>query len=397
MFVKFKIMATLAEKQNDYFKFNKELSPFTNKQWSRGGQTSNGLRRAGEVINYFYGAGRQNIIPDASQKQDLDTNNPSFKEPVSSIGWLQNNGLGQVASGRYGNGTLLSTNTQVTNPVIRNSEQQGYVLQNDKREQFVNYRNIDPSLVENLRHNPLSIYVVNESKDTPVPAFFSFVKPENYNTYNTLPGADISEQTKQSVINGSPQANILGLGTQNPLMGITTGIPNQTPIYSGKTYGGHNNSNARPYADQLYDSIWTSNEGQPSVKLPHMPSGLPEGERFVNNFDNTKCQNKALAFAAQGYNVSPQINENRKLEWVGGGAHGVTNLPWGPIKVTGNPWTQQGGIWQKGGNQWPTMPTAYGYQSTKDKSQEGGFTLPNYQNKNIFMYQNGLPGSLIMN
>ncbi len=362
----------------EYFSFNQELSPFHNDQWRKGGMTSNGLRRAGEVINHFRGPGRQNIIPNATNDADMTTTNPSFKEPVSSIGWLQTNGLGQVSSGPSGPGTIQKGNVEFRVPAVTSEAQQGYVIQNEKRSQFVDYRNTDPSLVENLRQNPLSIYAVQQARYKPVPPFFANIYPDSYETYKTEPVVPVSDDTKILAIDGSPQVNILGLAQQNPLMGITTGIPNTEPTIMGKVYGGNDDADAKPLADQLYDQVWTDNQLK----------------RNRENFGNSNhCKNKALSEFAQGYNVSPQIVEGKKIEWVGNGMHGVTNLPWGPIKVTGNPRTQQGGVWQRS-NVFPTVNTPFGYQNSSKIILKGAnVKLPPKPFRNP--YKDGLPGSLV--
>lgn len=374
--------ATIEQRQKEFFRFNEELSPFHNNQWQKGGMSSNGLRRAGEVINYFYGAGRQNIIPDPTSDADIKSDNPSFKEPVSSIGWLQNNGLGQVASGPSGPGTLQKSNVAVRSENIKNESQQGYMIQNEKKSQFVNYRVTDPSLVENLRQNPLSIYAVEKAKNAPIPAFFSYVQPDNFETYKTDPEVEISEYTKKLALDGSPNVNILGMAQQNPLMGITTGIVNDKAEFLGKTYGGNDDGEAKPYADSLYNQIWTTNYMDPV-------------NASKENFGQTdQCKNKALSQFAQGYNVAPQLLEQKKIEWVEKGMHGVTNIPWGPKKVTGNPQTQQGGLWLRGGNPEPTMNTAFGYENSKKISLQGPFTVK-VREENPYKY--GLPGTLVPN
>ena len=355
--------------------FNDEK--FHNNQWQKGGMSSNGLRRAGEVINYFYGAGRQNIIPNPTNADIL-----SFKEPVSSIGLLQSNGLGQVASGPSGSGTLQKGNVDVRTQNIINSDQQGYVMQNDKRTQFVDYRATDPSLVENLRRNPLSIYAVGDAKNANIPAFFTYIRPDNYDTYKTVPEVTISEWTKTLSLDGSPNVNILGLAQQNPLMGVTTGVVNDKPEFLGKTYGGSDNGDAKPYADSLYNTVWTNNYGE-----------LVEPN--IENFGKSDmCKNKALSEFAQGYNIAPQIVEEKKIEWVDKNMHGVTNIPWGPKNPTGDPRTQQGGLWLRGNNQEPTMNTSFGYENSK-KILLKSSVPKSVPKENPYKY--GLPGSLISN
>lgn len=336
-------------------------------QWQTGGMSSNGLRDSMDVRNYFSGPGRQNIIPDAT----------SASNKVSSIGAMDSNGLGQISSGSYGPGTLLSSNVEIRNQNIPNEFQRGAVMQNDKRTTFVDYRQTDPVLVNNLRNNPLSIYAVGDAKNAEIPAFFTFIKPDNYNTYNTEPFQEISESTKQLTIDGSPNVSILGLGYQNPFMGITTGIPNANPEFTGKTYGGNDDASAKKYADKLYNSIWTDNYFS---------------DNKVENFgEDKKCQNKALAFASQGYNISNQITNNKMIEWVGDNKHGVDNLPWGPKRITQNPLNQQGGIWNSRNN--TTIPVPFGYSNVKNQRGEVSLT-PRVQSN---PYKYGLPGSLISN
>ena len=339
------------------------------KQWRKGGMTSNGLRRSGEVRNHFNGPGRQNIIPDAVSSNNNKTDNPAFKEPVSSIGYVQTNGLGQVASGSQGPGTLKSTNIETTTQNVLSSDQIGYVMQNDKKTQFVNYRWVDPTLVENLRQNPLSIYAVGDVKNREIPAFFTYVRPEDYETYKSIPEVDISPFTKELTIDGSPNVSILGLGYQNPLMGITTGIPVQKPEFLGKTYGGMDGT-AEPYAEKLYDTTWRNNFNE-----------KPKG-----NFDE-RCQNKALMEFSQGYNVAEQLLDNRMIEWVGKGYSSVDNIPWGPKEITGNPITQQGGIWNGPST---TLDTQFGYENSR--RIQLNINIPS---KNVNPYKYGLPGTLV--
>lgn len=327
-------------------------------QWRKGGMTSNGLRRSGEVRNHFNGPGRQNIIPDSQ-----------YSNSVTSIGQVQTNGLGQVASGTSGPGTLKSTNLEIRTQNVPSSDQIGYVIQNDKKTQFVNYRDLDPTLVQNLRENPLSIYAVGDVKDKPIPAFFTYVKPDDYGTMISSPEVPITPFTQELVIDGSPNASILGMGSQNPLMGITSGITNAFPEFLGKTYGGIDGS-AEHYAETLYDRSWENNYGQPSK----------------NNFDE-RCQNKALAEFSQGYNIADQLINNRMIEWVGPSMHSVDNLPWGPKRITKNPRTQQGGIW----NGPPTtLDTKFGYENSRKIRLEN---IPEYREIND--YTNGLPGNLV--
>lgn len=337
-------------------------NPFKNTQWQKGGMTSNGLRDAADVRNYFSGPGRQNIIPDATSSSKM----------VSSIGLMDSNGLSQISSGVSGPGTLLSTNIEVRNQTVPNESQMGYFMPNTNKIQFVDYRQTDPVLVENLRKNPLSIYAVGDAKNAEIPAFFSYIKPDNYNTYNTEYVQDIPEFTKELTLDGSPNVSILGLGYQNPFMGLTTGVVNSSPEFSGKTYGGSNDSSARPYADALYNQIWTDNN-------QNKPTG---------SFGEDKCQNKALAFSSQGYNISEQVKDGRMIESIGPKFHARENLPWGPRIVTNNPDTQQGGIWN---GKPATTNVPFGYRN--NNNLPANVKLP--QNR-LNPYKNGLPGSLIM-
>jgi len=360
--------------------FNEELSPFSNQQWQKGGMSSNGLRRAGEVINYFYGAGRQNIIPDPTSSSSFFDDKTFSKEPISSIGLLQSNGLGQVASGPSGPGTLQKGNVHVRTQNIKSTDQQGYVMQNDKRMQFVDYRVTDPTLVENLRKNPLSIYAVGDAKNAEIPAFFTYIQPDNYDSYKTIPEVTISERTKKLSLDGSPNVNILGLAQQNPFMGITTGVVNDKPEFLGKTYGGNDNADAKSYAESLYNTVWTNNYEE--LVTPN-----------IENFGQSDmCKNKALLEFSQGYDVAPQLIEEKKIEWVDKNMHGVTNIPWGPKNPTGNPKTQQGGVWLLGNNPEPMMSTSFGYENSKKIL----FPVPVEQQEQN-PYKNGLPGTLISN
>jgi len=312
------------------------------KKWRQGGMTSNRLRDSTTAINYFTGPGRMNIIPDTNASNGADASKP-MQPAVSSIGIVQTNGLGQVSSGSYGPGTLLSSNIQIRNPNITDENTIGETLFNTKRNTFVDYRSTDPALIQNLRKNPLSIYAVGEAKNADIPAFFSYIRPDNYNTYNSLPNmVDIKPNVIQQAIEGSPQVNILGLDKQNPFMGLTNTV-NSEPDFFGKTYGGDDTSSARKYAKDIYNQGYTTN-----ILREAGPNG---------------CKNKALTHFAQGYNVAPQIVDNRMVEWVSAENHSVSNLPYGPVKVTGNPRTQQGGIWQRGHNLSPTKPDTVGYQN----------------------------------
>lgn len=333
-----------------------ELSPFTNNQVRKGGMTSNGLRDSTNVRNYFPTPGRANIIPDATQNVNTlamirDPN--SFSE-ISSIGQIRFNPLKDVAVSKYGPGTLMSTNSQPLNIAGINDAHIGYVQQNDKKTQFVDYRNVDPTLVENLRINPLSIYAVGKDVNSrEIPAFFTDVRPENYAEYTNDAFIDISDYTKELYVDGSPNVSILGMAEQNPFMGLNTALPNTTPNFTGKTYGGTTGS-ASNYADELY------------------------GRVNKDKIDGVYCKNDALVSFSQGYNVAPQLIDGIfNLE----GAR--QSIPWGPIRPTGNPQTQQGGIWTKGDNPWPTVR---------------GSVLPN-EDKPLYLpkpnpYRYGLPGTL---
>lgn len=313
------------------------------KKWRQGGMTSNRLRDSTNIVNYFRGPGRMNIIPDANASNGANNSKPT-PGYVSSIGIVQTNGLGQVASGNYGPGTLLSSNIEIRNPNITDENTIGETLFNTKRNTFVDYRSTDPTLIQNLRKNPLSIYAVGEAKNADIPAFFSYIRPDNYDTYKSLPNmVDIKPNVIQQAIEGSPQVNILGLDKQNPFMGLTN-VVNDEPEFLGKTYGGDNTASARKYAKEIYNQGYTTNTLKPT-------------------FSENGCKNKALVHFAQGYNVAPQINDNKMVAWVNTGQHAVTNLPYGPVKVTGNPRTQQGGIWQRGHNLPPTKSDTIGYQN----------------------------------
>ena len=330
------------------------------KKWRKGGMSWNGLRGGTVSWNYFYGPGRSNILADPTQYNDTSTNNPSTNN-VSSFGYVQTNGLGQIAASEYGPGTLKSTNIQIGGGAGRqvqptNSEQQGSTMQNEKRSQFVDYRQTDPMIIQNLRKNPLSIYAVGDAKNATIPEFFSYIQPENYGTYVNTPDVHISNFTKEMTIDGSPQTTILGLGEQNPLMGITSRV-NNTPQFGGKTYGGNDNGSSLQVAENIYSQGWTNNFG-------------------VNNAE--QCQNKALDFSAPGYDITNQINKGEFNEW---GPR--SNLPWGPMHATGDPQTQLGGIWN-----YSSTPG-----SLNPQNWDSYYKIPNQ--KQINNYKNGLPGSLI--
>ena len=356
---------------NTDLEFKPSFTAFGNDQWRKGGMTFSGLKETTQAINYMYGAGRQNIIPDANPTADFRSNNPSFKPVVSSIGLFQTNGLGQIASGTSGPGTLFSTNVSAKHPVASTDVQIGVVQSTPNKVNFVDYRSTDPVLVQNLRNNPISIYAQGDDvKNKEIPPFFADINPENYSNYVHNENVDISDETKQLYVDGSPNVSILGMAEQNPFLGLGHVKPNTDPQFTGKVYGGNNSAEAEGIANNLYNQVWSGDRVE--------NFGTQEGHR---------CKNKALVPFAQGYNISEQINE-RKLSVQGPNAQ--SNLPWGPIKVTGNPQTQQGGIWQKGDNRWPTKSSTLGIQNTNTYVQK---PLP--PKKFVNPYKNGLPGTLI--
>ena len=358
---------------DSYFQFKPSLTSFDNNQWRKGGMTFSGLKETTQAVNYFYGPGRQNLIPDPNPTADFKSDNPSFKPQVSSIGLVQINGLGQIASGTYGPGTLRSTNLSVKNPNGLTDAQIGAIQSTPNKINFVDYRSTDPTLVENLRNNPLSIYAATDKvKNADIPAFFADVDPEDYSDYVRGPEVDISDETKELYIDGSPNVSILGLAEQNPFLGLGQARVN-TPDFSGKVYGGSNSSDSRRIAENIYNQGWTNEMGQ-----------------SVENFGGGGCQNKALLQFAQGYNIAPQLLENKMVVE---GPHANSNLPWGPIKVTNNPRTQQGGVWQKGSDPWPTKYNQYGVENNTNDSLSGYKHLP--PKKFVNPYKNGLPGTLI--
>jgi len=301
---------------------------------ARGGMSHNGLRSSTTIANYFPSPSRPNIIPNAPKTQIPGTG-PEF---VTSIGVVQHSGLREVASGPTGPGTFSNANVSVVNPQATSYEQIGRTLLNDKRESFVNYRQTAPFLVDSLRKCPLSIYAVGGAKDAEIVPSMTYIRPENYNTYKTETPRVLQSSIKKS-IEGSPQVDVLGLAEENPMMGLRP-KPNTEPTFSGRTYGGTTGS-ALPYAEKLYQ------QGK-----------LPFG------------QNKALVHFAPGYNIAGQINEGRmtalrapgalpgrRPEFVGKEGRGRTNLPWGPKTEF------QGGIWPRGNDPMPTIPTKWGYQT----------------------------------
>lgn len=350
---------------DDYFQFKSEFTSFDNTQWRKGGMTSNGLKESSLVNNYFYTPGRSNIIPDATQNSNFRTNDVNLmdnrQQIVSSIGLVQNNGLKNIASGTYGPGSLLSTNLSTTNPQGSDKTFIGQVDFSPNREQFVNYRDTDTALVRNLKNNPLSIYASGKNvKNAEIPAFFVDTKPADYSDITNDRNVNISNETKTLYIDNSPNVSILGLAQQNPFMGLGNIKANQAS-FPGKAYGGSNDGNTGTrISENIYNSVWENNE---------------------------KCQNKALMNFAPGYNISSQILNNKMIV---DGPKSYQNLPWGPIKVTGNPITQQGGIWQRGDNPWSTQTVSTGVESTKKYEGNKKFTVP-FSNP----YVNGMPGTLI--
>lgn len=358
-----------------YFQFKSSFTAFGNNQWRKGGMTYGGLKDSTQAINYMYGPGRSNLIPDPNGKSDFTTTNPSYKPVVSSIGLVQSNGLGQIASGNSGPGTLYSTNLSVKNPVAASDPQYGALQSNPNKMNFVNYRNTDPSLVQNLRENPLSIYAQgNDVKNKEIPPFFADIKPQNYSTYVHENKVDISEDTKKLYIDGSPNVSILGLAQQNPFLGMGHVIPNTNPEFTGKVYGGNNSGDANVIAENLYNSVWTSSD---------LNKQGPKSESFIGSSE--MCDNKALVQFAQGYNVAPQLLESKMI--ISGGPV-QNNLPWGPIKVTGNPRTQQGGIWQGDST---TRRVNGGIENIRNRTINK--TLP--PKRFVNPYKNGMPGTLI--
>jgi hypothetical protein len=354
-------------------------------QWPKGGMTSNHLRDSGNVLNYFYTPGRPNIIPNPSEHTGIPVDDNGVMGPINSIGLVQTNGMKQISSGRYGPGSLLSTNIAASFPVGIDDKSIGFVQQNDKRSLFADYRNTEPFMVEQLRNNPLSIY---STKDGDVPAFFSFIKPENFGTYISDPFVEKDRETIELQIDGSPNVSILNMGSQNPFMGITNDIPNSYPNFTGKTYGGGDEAWAKPYAEEIYNQGYTTDNSNIGDELTEQfTNGGQNG--YNNGYNNGLCQNKALSDFAQGYNIAPQLLENKIIVEVDEGHHAPTNLPYGPAKVTGNPWTQEGGIWQDG-NKSSTKPTKYGYRNTV--TPQPIVKLPN---RFVNPYKNGLPGNLI--
>lgn len=330
------------------------------RRWRKGGMTSNGLRAAGEVWDYTYGPGRSNIIPDATPKRTF-----SFNDPVSSIGVYQTRGTKQIAASTYGPGTLPSSNVEVSTQNIQSEYSHGKQRQNYKKTQYVDYRSTDPSLIQNLRNNPLSIYATGEAKkNAPIPAFESYVRPDHYNNITSVV-PKIDSSTKQMAIDGSPQTNILGLAKENPFLGL---VPKseEKPIFMGKTYGGKDGS-ARPFALSLYSTAWKTNQEVPLD--PQIDNVYPQFKReHFNAPRKGGCKNDALMHFSPGFNITDQVNQGKMSTWVANDKHTVNNLPWGPQKRTQNPQTQEQGIWQRGANPWPTKNTQTGYRNNPTSS-----------------------------
>ena len=291
----------------------------------KGGYTSNRIRESGIVHNYFANPGRMNIIPDAKDNRSMDVNFNNKAPIISSIGKYKLSGNKLVASGTSGPGTLVSSNVQVVHPHISSAIHQGYVHLNEKRTSFVDYRSTAPWLVENLRKNPLSIYAVDEAKNKDIPAFFTYVRPNTYESYQSLPNkVEIDSYTINQAIDGNPQTNILGLARQNPFMGLTVKVQDK-PEFLGKTYGGNNRGLAKPIAEKLYNQNWTTNFQKPVLY-----------DSRKNQENSLVCKNKALVPFAQGYNISGQVNDGKAIEWIGSGETENENLPWSLIWTNGN-------------------------------------------------------------
>ena len=294
-------------------------------QWSKGGMESNGLRSSTDVIDYFFVPGRSNILanpPTADDRIDIP------KNTVTSIGIVHTNGLGQVASSQYGNGTLLSSNVQTVNPMGLNTSLIGNTLFNEEKMQYPDYRSTASFLIENLKTNPLSIYCTDRTAD--VPALFADTKPSDFATYVNKGAAMPERESFTQQIDGSPNVSILNLGKKNGFMGLERAEPNAEPKFPGRVYGG--TGSASKISADLY------------------------AQGAIN-----KCQNPALSDFSQGYNMAPQ---HKTITSVGKGHHVPTNLPYGPGRATGNPWTQQGGIWP--GRQ-TTVPVPGGYANIPNR------------------------------
>ena len=343
-----------------WFEFNSGLTSFGNDQWQTGGMTSNGLKDAGTINNYFYTPGRSTILPNASQE--------NAQKSISSIGFVQNNGLKDNFT--YGPGSLLSTNVGNRNPAGSSSAAVGKVSSAPNKEQFVNYRDTDPALVDNLRNNPLSIYASgNNVKNAQIPAFFVDTKPANFSGTVHKRDVPVSRETATLYVDNSPNVAILGMANQNPFMGLGPIVANQ-PTFPGKAYGGNDDgTSGSKISAKLYNSVWT------------MP--LKSTEHFNGK---TMCQNKALMNFAPGYDVA--INKDVIIT---DGPVSYQNLPWGPIKVTGDPRTQQGGVWQRGDNPWPTK----NHQNSGVMSTAGVRGNAKVQKPFVNPYAGGMPGTLI--
>jgi len=300
---------------------------FNGGNWRQGGMGFRGLREAAQVKNYFPGPGRQNLILNPDNSRQLD---PLESNVISSIGQeriSQNKIL--FGASTAGPGTLFSTNVQVTNPRISNSAQLGHFNNKFNKQQFVDFRHTDPVRVTNLRKNPLSIYVENEYKKDDIPAFMTYIRPDDYGTYKNVPAPPASRETILAGINGNPQVNILGLTSNNPFLGLSN-VPNATPMFSGKTYGGNLSGSARPIAEALYNTNYVNNITEKPIEVSNV------------NLNESKCKNKALHHHTQGYNIANQINDGTFIMYPS--ANKIDNLPWGPRRFSPNPRIAKGGI-----------------------------------------------------
>lgn len=380
-------------------KLNDNFTPST-------GQTNRGLRDSTTVFNYIFPAGRQNLIPDAPNVLIPAGTNST----VSSIGFVQTNGLRDVISGsRYGPGSLLSTNVEAQNKVGISSNQFGQFKTNGNRSTLIDYRNTDPDLVVGLKQNPLSIYVRPQYKNDPVPAFFSFIKPDDFSSYrpvyeslsdekNLKPIATIKNnydknQTaiannfdyvmKTQIIDGSPNLNILGYAKSNPFLGISNAYVFNEPSFSGKTYGGDDSGIALPYAEQIYSQ--GNQDMFPNDSKVLYPPPIKKFEHFGSSNKFNVCKNKALVSNSPGFNAY----QDNFIAW--GESHIPDNLPWGPGIPNSNPLKQQGGIWPE---EFPTSkPFKHGYIGlSNQKLTHDVKPIPRvYPNP----YKDGLPGTLI--
>jgi hypothetical protein len=302
------------------------------KKWRKGGYSCNGLRESTNVRNYFSGPGRMNLIPNVTTKSIFSPN-----DPVASIGVIREPVSKVLNTGSYGPGTLRSTNVQVRVPYNLTIEQQGEVHQNEKRSQYVDYRSTAPFLIEQLRQNPLSIYAVGDAKNKEIPCFYSYIQPDNYETYKSV-NVPPDQQSIVNSINGNAQTAILGLGYDNPFMGLGQRV-NDKPTFLGKSYGGGPDS-ARIEGNKLYKQGWT--------------------KAIINSTTSENCFNRALSEFAQGYNVAPQINQGKMYTYYGGN----TNLPWSQL-------------FQRGKNPPATQPWNTGY--TNNVYDAGNRNQPRFE------------------